>query len=398
MAEDLKSGEIHLAKSRDAIQEQKRMAHDQLEAERRTHEQKLAAERKAHEQQVADQARRFAKERADFEQKLENERKALAKERETLANERAAHQRDCEALGRERAAHQRDCAALTAERAAHKRDCAILAQERAQYERLSAERRKQLAAATAALAAQARIAGEKAEAARLAALSVDVPDTAPTPPKPPKPQPPPKPPKPSGPKWTEARTNRPRWRSSWNVPAAAVGLLLLIGAFAIAGDYWRDTPSSERALLGSVRLIEPDSGRRPSTPMASSALTIDSVAGAVVSIPDSSLMAASVAPRRDEPPPEPRPEVRPEPRPQTQRFSDAERRDPPQPAPFAGRLDTLIVKIDTIIGGTTVEYRRGGTGRDDLARPRLDTMKRDSLSRIDSIARRDSTGTLPNYF
>lgn len=397
MAEDLKSGEVHLEKVRDAIQEQQRLAREQLESERRAHQQQLLSERKAHEEMVAAQARRFAKERADFEQQLANERKALARERETLAGERAAHQRDCDALARERAAHARDSA--------------LLAEERKQHERLAEERRKQLVAATAALASRAKLSAEKAEAeqlvarmietqkraqraeaAKLVAFKKQLAHTAPVPPKPEPPSPPkpPKPPKPSGPVWW----SRSRW-NRWTVPAAATGLLLLIGVFAVAGSNRRGGAAlADGAPMATARAT---SSADVPPPAAPGAVTIDSVAGAVVTLPDTAITPWTPARPRPRVAMEPRPEPRPAPAPST--WSEPPSRAVTQARlPFAGRLDTMIVTVDTIVGGTTVEYRRGGTGAPVGFGRQRDTVRRDTLPRFDSIPRRDSTGARPNYF
>lgn len=174
MAEDLKRGEMHLEKSRNAIKEAHRKAKEQIEAQRLEHERQLAAARKEHERLVSEQARKFAKERAEFEAELERQREALVREREALAKERAAHARDREALERERAAHRRDCEVLARERATHREEAAALTARLAEHRRLMDEERKRLGAQIEAQQKQAarersellaRIEAEQREAA-----------------------------------------------------------------------------------------------------------------------------------------------------------------------------------------------------------------------------------------
>ena len=155
MAEDLKRGEVHLEKSRNAIKEAHRKAKEEIQSAKEAHEKQLAAARAEHERLVAEQARKFAKERSDFEAELEKQRLALAKEREALASARTAHGQATEALSRERAAHKADCEVLSTEREAHKKDAATLTAQLEEHRRLMAEERKRLAAEVAGTQRQA---------------------------------------------------------------------------------------------------------------------------------------------------------------------------------------------------------------------------------------------------
>jgi hypothetical protein len=146
MAEDLKRGEVHLEKSRNAIKEAHRKAKEEIEAAKKEHEAQLAAARAEHERNVAEQARKFAKERSDFEAELEKQRQALAREQEALAGARTAHGQASEALARERAAHKADCEVLANERAVHKKDAAALTAQLEEHRRLMADERKRLSA------------------------------------------------------------------------------------------------------------------------------------------------------------------------------------------------------------------------------------------------------------
>ena len=155
MAEDLKRGEVHLEKSRNAIKEAHRKAKEEIQSAKEAHEKQLAAARAEHERLVAEQARKFAKERSDFEAELEKQRLALAKEREALASARTAHGQATEALSRERAAHKADCEVLSTEREAHRKDAATLTAQLEEHRRLMAEERKRLAAEVAGTQRQA---------------------------------------------------------------------------------------------------------------------------------------------------------------------------------------------------------------------------------------------------
>jgi hypothetical protein len=246
MAEALKEGEIHLEKTRHIIEEQQRLHREQLEKERREHNEQLATEQKTHAQEVAEQAKRFQKEREEFELKLTRERKALEKEQEALAKERAAHAKDCAALTQEREAHERDVQ----------------------------EMREKLEWESAALATQAERYAARAD------LETDLvlPDRDEDRPRRPAFVPPVMPPraaraaKSAGPSlWSRAARHRPHWNSRWNVPAAAVVLVLLIGLTVYA--------------LGGV------GGERPRTLSSQApARVVDSVAG-TVSVPVETLHA-----------------------------------------------------------------------------------------------------------
>lgn len=175
MADDLKRGEVHLEKSRNAIKEAHRKAKEEIEAQRKQHEEQLATAKAEHERLVAEQARAFAKERSEFEAELEKQRQALAKERQALANERAAHSRAAEALGQEREAHKRDCEALSRERAEHKRQAAALTAQIAEHRHQMSAERKRLTAELEALQQRAtherqqlleRVTSEQREAAQ----------------------------------------------------------------------------------------------------------------------------------------------------------------------------------------------------------------------------------------
>jgi hypothetical protein len=146
MAEDLKRGELHVEKSRNAIKEAHRKAKAEIEAQRRSHEEQLTAARAEHERLVAEQASNFARERAEFESELDKQRQELSKEREALTSARAANARASEALAREREAHKRDCDALAKERAAHREQAAALTAQIAQHRHLMADERERLTA------------------------------------------------------------------------------------------------------------------------------------------------------------------------------------------------------------------------------------------------------------
>jgi hypothetical protein len=484
MAEDLKRGEMHLEKSRNAIKEAHRKAKEQIESARLAHEQQLAAERKEHERLVAEQARKFAKERADFEAELEKQRQALVRERETLANERAEHARDSEALGKERAAHKRDCEAFSRERAAHREEAAALAAQLADHRRLmveerkrltaqieaqqqqaaaerkeqlarfeaqqreAADERKQIAAQLAALqrqtveerkhaalqlaarleeqkrvaaeekkrladqlalekrqateerkrleqefAASQRAADEERERGRAlraaametaaasaasaayAASSQESHTAAPVPPTP-KPQKPlPKPPKPAGPARAGARF---RWNRIWNVPAAAIAVLIALAGITFAASNARRDDGPERPAASTTAL--PPSTATPSS-TAPNVVIVDSLAGGVVPI-DST--RATITTR-------PRPRL-------------TEERPPVIETPVPVRADTTPtrrvppVSAFDLMGVSPIPLREGNARLDSIARPPArDTLRReprrDSVPRIDSLPRPDSLRT-----
>src|SRR5436190_1789119 len=82
--------------------QRERDEHARLVAQQTKH---LQREREEHERRVADQARKFQKEREALEREVAQQRDTREKERHALAQERAAHARDCAVLLEERAAH-----------------------------------------------------------------------------------------------------------------------------------------------------------------------------------------------------------------------------------------------------------------------------------------------------
>jgi hypothetical protein len=445
MAEDLKRGEMHLEKSRNAIKEAHRKAKEEIEANRKAHETQLAAARAEHERLVAEQARAFAKERSEFEAELEKQREALFKERETLATERTAHARAAEALAQEREAHKRDCEALGRERAAHKQDSAALTAQLADHRRLMADERKRLSAqimelqqqaseerkrlldrvnaqlneaaeerksmaaqldtirrqtveermqAAALLAArleeQKRLAAKEKKrtaeqlavekhradeerkrlAAQFATVAASGSRSAPVPPTPPKPQKPqpPKPPKP-------ARVFQ--WNRAWNMPAAAAGVLLLLAGITFAASAGRDDTRSQTEVTKA-----PAAALVTSAPPASSTapnVVIDSMGGGIMPTVDSTRATITARPRTTAEPERPRVVDVPPPRPET----PAAPVEVPTPSAF------------DLMGVSPIPLREGNTRLDSIGRPARDTLRRDSrrdsLPRIDSIPRRDST-------
>ncbi|MEX2153836.1 MAG: hypothetical protein WD825_10900 [Gemmatimonadaceae bacterium] len=348
MADALKEGEIHLEKSRHVIEEQERSHRVQLEKERKEHDDHLAAEKKAHERDVTEQAKRFQKESEEFERQLAKERQALAKEREALTKEQAAHATDRAALIEEREAHEREVADV---------------RERLEWE-------------TAALTTQVE------QYARTAELATPVGEQTPVAiPMAPRLSGGPRTSRPSGPGWwTRAWQKRPRWsRPSWNQkwskPAAAAGLVLLLGASAIAFGRSRDASKGPRLARSAP---------------ASAARVVDSVAGGIeapaiapvgspLNVPVDLIMG--VASRAaSAPPPRPRPVrlVRPQ--------------------PVTPTLDTSLVarpdsapRVDTVFGYARPAARTDSVVmRDSVARPKPDSVpKRDSMPR-DTLIRRDT--------
>ena len=379
MAESLKEAEVHLEETRNLIEKQKQAHAEQLEKERREHEQQLTTERKEHERLVSEQAKTFDKERETFERELAKERKALEKEREALAKERAAHSKDCAALAREREAHAKDRA--------------ILLEERARHEQLRQEERERLAAEVAALQEQARVHAQmaqqktaeraqvlaeskranaeskKAKAEFNKAVVAPVPLVTRTPAVP------------AGPSAMgvdtpgslEGWSRLVRWNRKWNVPAAAVALVLLIALAAMA--IGRDGNPPARTQVAQHATAAP--------------VIVDSAGGAVaryasiVPLPEVTTDTATLAATASDwtPPPKRRPRPVPVESPPVERApensaslfifeNDPARRD---------SVSTPPARVDTV-------FRR-----DTLARP-IVPIRRDSV-RPDSVPRRDSLST-----
>jgi len=422
MAEALKDGEVQLEATRKAIEEQKR-AHDELIArERKAHDEELATARKEHQRLVEEQARQFARERENFAQQLTKERERtaqqFAKERENfereLAKERKALLAERAALAKERAAHAKACEALAREREAHAKDRAALLEERARVEKAKEEERARVAAEAAALREQARIHAQMAEAQaaqrkqvledakranaetkkagqQFKKTVVKAPSAAPTPlfaqlepttTTAPRVEPESKEKRPSS--LAALFAKRPHWDSRWNVPAAAIALLLLITITALAvGD-------------GAKRRAEPVA--QVATRSGVTARIVDSAAGTVtqyesiVPLPQVTTDTAALAAAATDwtPPPRRRRPVEPvrarDPgvdessgftvQQETPRRLTSE---PSMSAPIDSFAPRPAVRVDTV-------YRRDTVLRSPIPFP----PRRDSAPRPDTLLRRDT--------
>ena len=239
MSEALKNGEEYLEATRNVIQEQRRVHKEQLEKERLEHEEHLAKERKEYERLAAGQSEAFAKERETFARQLDSEHNALDKERSALVKERTNHARDCEELAREREAHAKDRAALL--------------EERARQQQLSREQRERIAAEAAELRTQAK---QHAEAARRAAESRKLSANAPPPPKR-------KPfevasPAPVSVPWPKPKrdvrpvTVKKERQRDWKTPVAAAVAVVLITATALSTATRKTVPAPPATQLDSA--------------------------------------------------------------------------------------------------------------------------------------------------
>ncbi|MEX2178303.1 MAG: protein kinase [Gemmatimonadaceae bacterium] len=154
MSEELKRGEVELARVMAEVSEEQRTTREQL-----------GAERQAHESDLAEQARVFATEKEDFTRAFEREKETAARalEREkdsftrSLAKEREELHR---AVAKERDEHQR---ALAREQAKLAKEREQFTRERASFERTSARARDQIAKKLAALDAQTLLFQKTAE-------------------------------------------------------------------------------------------------------------------------------------------------------------------------------------------------------------------------------------------
>ena len=370
MAEALKNGEVHLEEVRSAIEAQQRVHKEQLEKERREHEQLIANERKEHERHVTDQAKKFANEREEFERELAKERKALDRERDALAKERAAHAKDYEALGRERAAHARDSEALALERVAHANDHAALLQERGKHKRLEKEEREVVAAEALALQAQAQVHAQNAElrtAERQRMEARPAPVFVPTEP--------PKPRvsalervKPAAPSRWRQKVASVHWDSRWNVPAAVVGLVLLIAVTALAiGGSGNRKSAMQLAQASPTRIVDSAGGAVTSYQ-------------SIVPLPQVTTDTAALAAIASDwtPPPRRRPKpIAPPPSP-TQ--FDLRNRDSTRVDSVRGTTQPPV-RIDTIWKGDSV-----------IVRPVSPSpTRRDSVAKPDTLPKRDTT-------
>lgn len=429
MAEALKEAEVHLEETRNAILEQQRQHKEQIEKERREHEQQLAAERKEHERQVEEQAKAFERKVADqakaferqvaeqtraFERQVAEQNRNFSKEREAfereLAKERDALARERQALARERAAHAKDVAALAREREAHAQDRARLLEERARHEQLRKEERERLAAEVAALQAQARQHAQlaqqktlereqvlaeskraradaktaKAEFRKFVVAPVPVVASPTPPPAPVSVMPPParapraqaaaKPATPAKRRDEGGSAPPSRWKSSWNVPAAAVGLVLLIALTAWGIRARNDAPRAQSQVVqvASARILDSAGGN---VAQYQSVVPLPEVTS------DTAALAATASdwtppprrrPRPVEPPPPPRTET-PAADESAPRFI-FENEAPQRRDSAAGRAPA--VRVDTVFRRDTVRS----------ASP----VRRDSTPRPDTIPRRDS--------
>lgn len=414
MADALRQAEEHLRASHNAIEIREQEHRAQLEAERRNHDAQIAAERHAHEtqlaaerqqheraiegarqeheRQVAEQAKQFARERETFAQELSKERQALARQREQHEHEFVDRQRQFERqmaerqkqlerqimlrekeLEREREESRRE---MAREREALAKEREALARER---DALVRDRETQARERSAGLPLAAPASGEIRNAPVARRDRSAGPLVA----------------------WiaaTWARRPRlsarklPRWRRDWNVPVAAIGLALLIGATAVAVGGRRARPTA--ALASSPQRI------------------LDSAAGtvyrSVVPLPrvaaDTALLAATA---RDWTPP---PIQRPVPR--LQQRVPVQTRPPGslQAQPSGGAADTQAAPVFEIqperlggrgtAGGANVR-RDSVPAPDSLKAPRAPTVaplpfaipapvRRDSVPKGDTAAKKDS--------
>lgn len=381
MADALKGGEEYLEATRNIIEEQRRIHEEQLEKERREHEEQLATERKEYERLAAGQSEAFAKERESFARKLDKEHIALDKERAALVKERAIHARDCEELSREREEHAKDRAALL--------------EERARQEQLTKVQRDRIAAEAAEFRTKAR---QHAEAAKRAEEARKVNAHAAAPPKrqrfeveseAPVAVPWPK----------RQRDALPQTgRRDWKAPLAAAVVVVLITATAIslAETGHRFTLPGMSAVRKPAPTTTANAQARPGSP----ATAPDSAGGevssyrSVVPLPEVTTDTATLAAAASDwtPPPkrpvEREPVERSDPRDSYQR--DNESRLGSRLTVDSVHVSEPTTRVDTIYGGDP--YAR------PVAPPRRDTMRpypglprRDSVTRVDTIFRRDTT-------
>ncbi|HYC51896.1 MAG TPA: hypothetical protein VEB19_12360 [Gemmatimonadaceae bacterium] len=236
MSDNLKRSEMECAETTRKLLDEERVARDKLEAER------VAAE-----QAAAEQARLFHDEREQFAREREKMLAEIARERDNVARERAL-------LEQERSEHERDRALLLQEREEHKRWADDV-------ERAFKAQQEAFAAEQAALREQAARYAETDTHPRPAAAlpAVAFPER----------------PEPARykPEWQRSAARmwgrRPRlhWNKRWNVPAAALGLILLIAvaALAISGN---DSPRQTAAApaVAGTRVVDSVAGGLATAP------------------------------------------------------------------------------------------------------------------------------------
>jgi len=408
----------------------------------------LQREREEHERRVTDQARKFQKEREALERELAHQRDALEKERHALAQERSAHARDRATLLEERAAHDQvtreerdrlttDAAALAAQADlyAHTAELPLPTSDvevrfprhlEREVEPPSAVPDDDASAEQTSVEALASDAREdtiepEAEEAIESAPDVDeqpttrilgstdyrVPSLDFTPKREleaPVIPPPAEPAKPTrsaherfvapATAWmaaTWARRPAMHWRSSWNIPAAAIALVLLIGITVLA--------------------LSRSGGSRPrtaGTPLVSSTRVVDSAGGnvyeSVVPLPRVETDTGVLSARATDwtPPPRRRVPVRvPDPEPVRTETPVA---PAPTSDPAAEFLGVTRPPVDSSRPGLPIPttpnrgIRRDSAVRDSVRPPSAlpftvpTPVRRDTLPRPDTTAKRDTTG------
>ena len=442
---------------REREQHAKEAADQQREFEKRVAEQQrqfekqVAEQQRQFEKQVADEQKRFERQRSEQQKELQRERdehaKLVAQQTKQLQREREEHERrvaeqarkfqkeregfDRE-LAKQREALERERQALAAERAAHARDRAALLEERALHEQISREERDRLASDAAALASQADMYAHAAEPPAVDdELEVRLPRhvereveppampdrddddlaDAPSPragfEAPPAVVPPPESRRSLHDRviaplaawlasaWAKrpVMSGRPRWDRRWNVPAAAVALVLLIGITVFA--------------------LSRSGGERPRTAVTSpsAARFVDSAGGnvyeSIVPLPRVETDTGVLSARATDWTPPPRRRSAP----QAQR--EPERAQAPPPVeqsvadPAADFLGIARPPMDSARPGLPIPttpnrapVRRDSAPRDSVRGPVTlpfgiplpPVVRRDSLPRPDTAVRRDSTG------
>ena len=353
MSDNLKRSEVECAMTTRKLLDEERVAREKLEAER------LAAERAA-----AEQARLFQEEREAFGREREKMLRAIEKERENVARERAA-------LEKERAEHEKDRALLLKEREEHKQwadevERAFKAQQdafRAEQESLRAE-----------AARYAETTQFKTPVAEHTPIAIPARPSVPR----------------YKPEWQRAAgrlwDRRPRlhWNRRWNVPVAALALVLLIGLTAVAltrGDGPRQTASASSAETSPGRVVDSVAGglATPVSPRPSAdvggipADFVNSVRGprpaaAAIGVPQD--FVAGVAARRTASSAGAPPSASMQ-RPVTRRATPAPTRTVTQPRDSV-RPDTMLVPVAPTLPGAFAPRR--DSVRPDTTRARPDTV------------------------
>ena len=277
MSESLKRAETECAVTTKKLLEEERLAREKIEAERQ------ATEHAAAEQARLFQLEReaFAKEREGILAELQKQRETLERERAALARERAEHQQDRDVLLREREEHRRW--ADEVERAFAAQTAALAQQTRAAQDRVAEERAEidRMVEERVALELAARLPKDVEEGATSRAAPVAFA------PKRRKPQktgdeiavPLALPPRPKQhrvtPEWVRSISHawaaardrmpkwehRPRWNRTWNVPAGAVAVLLLVIVSAVAIARGRDGDDRVAQAATAERVTDSAAGR-----------------------------------------------------------------------------------------------------------------------------------------